>query len=112
MKTVLNIGTQQRGRDLRSQSDPFVDKGIHLLFDNIRGLANGAGKELGFFQNRQTNLLHTETTKNIASCFLDFCQQMISSGRISFTPLMALIFNVYSSIYPFQGAIGAIFPPN
>jgi len=64
MEPVLDKGAEQGSGGFGAQSQPFVDEGVHLLFDDVRSLADGAGKQLGFLKERQSYFRKAEAVED------------------------------------------------
>src|SRR5690606_551673 len=69
-QTVLLAGSHTTGGSFRPQGDAAtlfaqVGKGVHLLFDDVRDLADGTFEELSAFQQRKADLPITVTTNYI-----------------------------------------------
>jgi len=55
MEFVFDEGPDDAGRSFRPQGNrilPLVDERVHLLFDDIGCITDGAGKKFGFFKHR------------------------------------------------------------
>ena len=73
VKTVLDIGPDQRSRGFRPKAHALslaVRKGVHLLGDNVRLLADAPAEELGHFEEGDHHFLEAESAKNLSRLFL------------------------------------------
>ena len=71
---VLQIGPHHGGRGLGAQGQQIaaaVGEGVHLLFDDVRGFPDAAGKKLGFLQDGQTDFAEPEGAQNFGGRFFD-----------------------------------------
>ena len=74
LQAMLDKGPQHRGGALRPHGDRIavaVGKGVHLFFDDIGGLADGSGEQLGFFQDRHPDFGEPEAVEDIPGGCLD-----------------------------------------
>ena len=65
IEPMFYIGTNQGGCPLGPHGDTLVDEGVHLLFDDIRRLADGAGEQLRLLQDRHADLGELEPGENV-----------------------------------------------
>ncbi|EKD34984.1 MAG: hypothetical protein ACD_75C02102G0004 [uncultured bacterium] len=93
IQAMFDIGPQQgRGR-LRAHRYLLVDKGIHLFFDNIGGLADGSGEEFGFFQDRQADFAEMKPGKNIPGHLFEVLPELHLARHNIFKPFQGLNFH-------------------
>ncbi len=67
VQLLLNEGAHDRSGPFRSQGQgiaAFVGKGVHLLFDDIGGFADGAAEEFGLFHHRHSDFGKTVGLKD------------------------------------------------
>ena len=78
-KSVLNKGAHASCGSLRTESDgalAFIEESVHLLLNNVGGIADTSCKEFGMFKGGEADFPETESFRNPHGSFFDvlpFC---------------------------------------
>ncbi len=84
VQLVLDVGPHDGGRGLRAQGDHLpaaVGEGVHLLFDDVRVLADAALEELGPFHDRDPYLTEPEPLEQLLGGALDRLPELHLAGQ-------------------------------
>ena len=71
-----------------------VGEAVHLLFNDVRYLADAAGKNARIFKNRRTDFLITVGRQHVDAGLLHVLPDGASCGSMSFMPLTPVNFSL------------------
>ena len=107
IQLVLDEGPHDAGGPLRPHGDgvlPLVDERIHLLFDDVGRIADGAAEQLGLLQDRDPDLGKAVQLENPAGGRLDMLPFLHLAGKYVVETLDAGYCHNSTSPYEFKTA--------